>query len=122
MTDRGARIAAFVKTPGRSAIKTRLAAGIGPERAAEFYDLAVRATLALLEEARRARLAEPCWAVAESDAAAAWPTLPVVEQGDGELGDRLDRVYTTLREAGGAAMLIGADAPALSVKHVERAV
>ena len=48
-SDPAAALAIFVKTPGLSRIKTRLAAGVGDELAAEFYRLAVEAILAVAQ-------------------------------------------------------------------------
>lgn len=114
-------VAAFVKTPGRSPLKTRLAAGIGQERAEAFYRLAVAAVEAVMKTAVRRGLICAHWAIAELDTADAWPSLPTVLQGEGGLGDRLDRVYSELWRLDRPVALIGADAPALTVDHFVKA-
>lgn len=117
-------VAAFVKTPGRSPVKTRLAAGIGTPRANELYELSVRAVESVLHDAVRRGVAEAFWAVAESDASPAWDSLPVVLQGEGGLGARIATVYEALAQSGAtprAAVLIGADAPQIRVRHLEAA-
>ena len=102
-------LAIFVKTPGLSPIKTRLAAGIGPAAAAEFYTLAVQT---VAEVAAASSLA-PYWAVAESEGPQhpRWAGCPTVAQGEGGLGARLDHVFRTLQARHGSVLLIGADSP-----------
>jgi hypothetical protein len=46
-------IAIFVKTPGHSPLKTRLAAGIGIDAAREFHMLAAQAVAAVARKAQR---------------------------------------------------------------------
>lgn len=108
-------VAAFVRTPGHSPGKTRLAAGIGAERAAEFYRLALAVTAAVLEGAGQLGLA-PYWAVAEAEGVddPRWQALPRLWQGEGSLGERQDRVYRQLLKSHPAALLIGADCPLLA--------
>ncbi len=103
-------IAVFVKTPGLSPVKTRLAHGIGSAHATEFHCRAAAAVGAVAREA--APDVAPHWAVAEQDALAhpAWRAFPTLWQGDGDLGTRLDRVYAALLERHGSVLLIGADA------------
>lgn len=107
-------VAIFVKTPGLSPVKTRLAAGIGIARATEFHRRAASAVSAVARAAGSG--VQPRWAVAEREALAhpAWRALPTLWQGDGDLGTRLDRVYAELLERHGSVLLIGADAPQLT--------
>ena len=117
-----AALAVFVKTPGHSPVKTRLAAAIGPAAAAEFYGLslaAVAATMAAVTPTLRAY-----WAVAEAEAEREplWQRFPTVSQGLGSLGARLDCVYRTLRERHDRVLLAGADAPLLSAVLLQAAV
>ena len=115
-------LAIFVKTPGLSPVKTRLAAGIGAPKALRFFQLAAAAT------AEVARSCEPWltpyWAIAEADpaAAAAWPGFAPLHQGEGDLGARLHSVYAQLLARHGSVLLIGADAPQLTVAALQRAV
>ncbi len=104
-------VAVFVKTPGLSPVKTRLAQGIGNAHATEFHRRAAAAVGAVARAA--APDVAPHWAVAEQDALAhpAWSAFPTLWQGDGDLGTRLDRVYAALLERHGSVLLIGADAP-----------
>ncbi len=104
-------VAIFVKTPGLSPVKTRLAKGIGSALATEFHRRAASAVGAVAHAAGSD--VRPHWAVAEQEALAhpAWRAFPTLWQGDGKLGTRLDRVYSELLERRGSVLLIGADAP-----------
>ena len=104
-------VAIFVKTPGLSPVKTRLAKGIGTARATEFHRRAAAAVAAVALAAGSG--IQPHWAVAEQEALthSAWGAFPTLWQGDGDLGMRLDRVYAALLERHGSVLLIGADAP-----------
>lgn len=109
-------VAAFVKTPGHSPLKTRLAADRGARFAEEFHRRASAAVAAVMRNAatRDARL-RPRWAVAESAAMddALWQDLPRMRQGDGDLGARLAHVYSKLLASHRGVILIGADTPQL---------
>ena len=117
-----AALAIFVKTPGLSPVKTRLAAGISAPAALRFHQLAAAAT------AEVARVCEPWltpyWAIAESvpAAVAAWPDFAPLLQGEGNLGERLHTVYARLQARHGRVLLIGADAPQLTVALLQRAL
>jgi len=102
-------IAIFVKTPGHSALKTRLAASIGQQRAEDWH---IRAAEAVRTLAEQSGIGEVYWAVAETSALAdpRWSDLPVVSQGTGDLGERMHRVHSGLVQSHGSALLLGADA------------
>lgn len=112
--------AIFVKTPGLSPLKTRLAAGIGAAAATDWYRLAARATAAAVAQVSGL---PAYWAVAEPGPApvAAWPGLPQLQQGAGELGARMGRVHAALVERHGAGFLLGADTPQLDPQVLARA-
>ncbi|QOW19303.1 DUF2064 domain-containing protein [Lysobacter ciconiae] len=107
-------LAIFVKTPGRSALKTRLAAGTGTAYAQRWYELAAEAVASVAAQAREQFGLTVYWAVAEAGAESAWTGLPTLAQGDGDLGTRMARVHSALVERHGFALLIGADAPQLT--------
>ena len=107
-------VAIFVKTPGRSALKTRLAADVGRTCAEQWYRLAATAVASVVKRACMEHAMTAYWAVAEADAERDWPELPTIVQGDGGLGERMARVHAQLVAAHGFALLIGADAPQLS--------
>ncbi|MHB1273108.1 MAG: TIGR04282 family arsenosugar biosynthesis glycosyltransferase [Rhodanobacter sp.] len=112
--DMTAALAIFVKTPGLSPVKTRLAAALGTVEATGFYRLAAAATAEVVRSCQPALTAY--WAIAESGpvAAAAWHGFAQLEQGEGDLGERLDHVYAALQARHGRVLLIGADAPQLT--------
>jgi Uncharacterized protein conserved in bacteria len=103
-------LAIFVKTPGLSPIKTRLAAQRGAAQAEHFHQLAAAC---VAESALATAGLAPCWAVAETTALAdpRWLGLPALAQGEGDLGARMRCVYERLLQDHGAALLIGADLP-----------
>lgn len=107
-------LAIFVKTPGHSPLKTRLAAAIGEDDALDFHRLASAAVAAVAEAARPC--ITPCWAVAEADAAAhaAWPDFPTIWQGEGDLGTRMHHVLDVLLSRYDSVLLVGADVPQLT--------
>ncbi|MGZ8470613.1 MAG: DUF2064 domain-containing protein [Gemmatirosa sp.] len=112
-----AALAVWVKTPGRSPTKTRLAHAIGRAAAEAFYRHAVDAVCEGVEHAVALApdLLTPYWAVAEDDPAAwaCWTGFAVVPQGAGGLGERLSTVYDALSARHRAVLFIGADAPQL---------
>lgn len=117
-------VAIFVKTPGYSPVKTRLAKAIGPEAAVEFHRLAAAAVSEVVICAHdRNHTLQPFWAVAECDAmdAPSWQALPRLWQGDGGLGGRLDQVYAQLRATHARVLLIGADAPQVTAELLQQA-
>lgn len=118
-------VVVFVKTPGVSPLKTRLAADIGTSAAETFYRRSVDAVRAVVERAVEGTsgLLTPYWAVAEANARAhpmwrGWETLP---QGAGELGARLSHIYDTILARHDFALLIGADAPQITPALLESA-
>lgn len=112
--------AIFVKTPGRSPLKTRLAARLGTAFAEAWYLRAAAAVAAVL---RATPGLAGYWAVAETTGqdASAWPGLPLLEQGEGELGARMGRVHAALLERHPFALLLGADTPQIEARLLERA-
>lgn len=107
-------VAIFVKTPGHSALKTRLAAVCGRAWAEHWYVLAAAAVASVAQRACAATGMVAYWAIAEAGAQSAWPDLPTIAQGDGTLGERMARVHAALVARHGFGLLIGADSPQLS--------
>lgn len=110
-----AAIAIFVKTPGLSPVKTRLAATLGKEAAEAFHLQAAHTVAATLSQLAFAT--QGYFAVAEAEALSHphWQALPCVLQGEGGLGERLARVYRHLRQRHGAVMFVGADSPQMTL-------
>src|SRR5262249_34069616 len=113
----------FAKAPRSGAVKTRLAAALGPEHAAAV----ARALLLDTMERWAAPKLRGVVAFAPADAGADFAELArgrfeLVPQGDGDLGRRLERVLA--QELGGGAeavVFLGADSPTLPAAHVEQA-
>lgn len=114
-------VAIFVKTPGLSPLKTRLAAGIGAQAAEAWY---LRAADAVAEVAASVADLKPYFAVAEAlgEARAFWharaaeidvpaSAIGMLEQGSGSLGQRMAHVHARLLERHRFALLLGADTP-----------
>ncbi len=109
-------LAIFVKTPGLSAVKSRLAAEWGEHLAVDWYRQAANAVASVARVARDRHGVSAYWAVAEAelDAFDAWPGLPVIAQAEGDLGTRMARVHAELVAQHGFGLLLGADSPQLT--------
>jgi rSAM/selenodomain-associated transferase 1 len=115
-------LAIFVKTPGLSPVKTRLATRIGSSEAIRFYMLAAAATAAVVRSCELVLTAY--WAVAETapHARTTWQGFNQVGQGEGDLGARLHCVYSELQQRHGTVLLIGADSPQLTPSLLKHAL
>jgi glycosyltransferase A (GT-A) superfamily protein (DUF2064 family) len=115
-------IAIFVKTPGISTVKSRLAAHIGKDKAEEFFKLSLKATEASVMEAilKSEGTIEAYWAVAEPEQLVhpLWDSFKTISQGTGDLGQRLDTVYKELQTKHDSVFLIGADLPHLDYEII----
>ncbi len=118
-------IALFVKTPGLSPLKTRLAATIGTAQALRLYRLCLRCVDQAVDRAcaQNGRL-RPYYAVAEPAAIdhPRWRRRARVGQGEGDLGQRLAHVHETLAQRHNQVMVVGVDLPWLSWTHLLAAV
>ncbi len=113
----GTAVAVFVKTPGLSPIKTRLAADTSNEVAKTFYALSLKCVNAALKEAAQTNnLIVPIWAVAEEEGLTSplWKDFDSVYQGKGGLGARLNCVFSALLNRFQNVVFIGADAPLIT--------
>ncbi|MGQ4660345.1 DUF2064 domain-containing protein [Lysobacter sp. F6437] len=115
-------LAIFVKTPGRSPLKTRLASECGERYAIAWHRRAAAAVASVAIAAQRRYGVRAFWAVAESDALDAWPDLPSIAQGDGGLGARMARVHAGLVASHGFGLLVGADAPQITAELLGEAI
>ncbi|MFN2335142.1 MAG: DUF2064 domain-containing protein [Wenzhouxiangellaceae bacterium] len=113
-------IAIFVKTPGLSAVKSRLARTVGT-RTAELCHL--RCTQAVAAIAEAARIGPVYWAIAEDQARGhhLWRHRPVLVQPKGCLGTRMQAVHNVLVQRHQRGLLIGADLPQLEAGDLQRA-
>jgi uncharacterized protein len=119
-------LAVFVKTPGMSPVKTRLAAEIGTEQALKVYRKCLAAMEIKISQLAQNSLPkiQPYWAVAEEHAMGndLWKSWPQIYQGSGELGERLDKVYSELLSDYDGVLLMGADSPLFPASEVENAI
>lgn len=113
-------IAIFVKTPGHSPLKTRLARETGTAWAEDWHR---RAAMTVAAVADAAGVGPVYWAVAEPDAMdhVLWQDHDVISQGHGNLGERMARVHSQLVERHDCALLLGADAPQLAMDWLKQA-
>jgi len=111
-------LAIFVKTPLLSPVKTRLAKDFGEQRAIDFYKLSVKA----VESVVRLSLVHPFWAFAEEKGVSHWTSFDSMYQGPGGLGDRLHFVYSKLIKNFDSVILIGADAPQITLSMIDGAI
>lgn len=113
-------VCVFAKPPLPGRVKTRLAAAIGEQRAADLARAFVRDTWATLQAIPWARAVlattDPGTAQALGLDAEEWL------QGGGDLGERVERVLArAIDENGPPAIGIGADTPGLPQRLLERA-
>ena len=105
------RIALFARYPTPGAAKTRLISALGEAGAATLHRKLVELTLAAV---RASGLPFELRMTGAAPAAfAAWlgDTVPLVPQGEGDLGERLARVPAPM-------LLIGSDCPDLTPRHL----
>ena len=117
-------VAVFAKAPRRGRVKTRLASGIGPEGALRVYEHLLRRSV--LEARASAARVVVCY-----DPEDGRPDLEALLgsgegsfrfQGEGDLGDRMDRMLTEILENGeGPAVVMGTDIPGLDRDVLSRA-
>jgi rSAM/selenodomain-associated transferase 1 len=113
----------LVREPIVGAVKTRLASAYGPETAAELYRAFVEDTVERF--APEAPLALACDRLLTDGWIASLARrygLPLIPQGDGDLGARLKRLATMALESVPRVVLLGSDAPTLPVSHVTAAL
>lgn len=113
-------LAVFVKTPGLSPVKTRLAAELGRGAAEAFHLASARAVTAAVQAAAKTAPFRCYYAVAEQAALNHhyWQDLPCLWQGDGGLGERMAHVYRTLLKKHEFVILVGADIPQMTATEL----
>ena len=119
-----AAMAIFVKTPEISPVKTRLASTTSPEIALQFYENSIAATAAMAKTVEEMGMAVPYWSVAEKEGLEnpRWNSFSSIDQGRGDLGDRLYETYHRLLKRHQVVVLIGCDCPHLSAAEVGAAI
>lgn len=113
-------IAVFVKTPGLSPVKTRLAAKLGRESAEAFHLASAQSVSAVVQELSILTDIQSYYAVAEQSALNNnyWQDLPCLWQGDGGLGERMAHIYHTLLAKHDFVILVGADIPQMTTSEL----
>ena len=110
----------FVKEPRPGRAKTRLGAAIGARAAAALAAAFLEDALAGLADRRTHRLVlavePPDFAPAAAPGTELWP------QGDGDLGERLERAASRALAAASWVLLLGTDSPGLPRAHLAEAV
>ncbi len=119
MSPRPQHLLVMAKQPRIGRVKTRLGAGIGAMEATRAYRVMLAATLNTLSR-------DPRWQtwVAVSGVhelhARVWPgNVNVVDQGAGDLGDRMQRMFNTLPV--GPVVIIGSDIPNIECADIAEA-
>ena len=121
-----ARVILLAKEPVAGLVKTRLAETVGAQAAAGCHEAFVRdsiAALAGLPDVAPSLAVTPDAGAPRLRRLAAEAGVAVVEQGDGDLGERMDRLCARAFEDGaGPVVLLGADTPDLPPRFVADAV
>ena len=115
----------FVKTPGLSPVKTRLANSTSVDFASEFYNRSLLCTSLFLKSLQnKIKNLDLFWAVAEKQGLSSelWKDFPIVYQGEGDLGMRLNKVYSELIKSHDVVFFMGADSPHLSSLYIGRMI
>jgi rSAM/selenodomain-associated transferase 2/rSAM/selenodomain-associated transferase 1 len=118
------RLILMLKFPTPGAVKTRLVPALGEQRACALHRALVRHTLVEVQRcaAEDGVAVEVRLAGAPDDAAArAWlgGAVTIRDQGDGDLGARMDRaVQAAFAEGAAAVVVIGGDCPQLNFSHL----
>ncbi len=113
-------VAVFVKTPGLSAIKSRLATRLGVEKSEIFYSLSCKNIEFNLLKEFTSDDVDLYWAVAEPEGleSAHWKRFKRIDQGIGALGDRLNHVDEEMRKNYRNLIFIGGDCPQINTKLI----
>jgi len=117
-------IAIFVKTPGFSPLKTRLAVHLGKPNAEAFHLLSTRCVTSVVQAVSQYYPVQGYYAVAEEQAVEQcyWQDLPALWQGQGGLGEKMATIYQTLLDKHPFVILVGADIPQMSVDNIMDAI
>lgn len=117
-------IAIFVKTPGLSLVKTRLAFKIGQKKAEGFHLASSRSVSAIVQAVSKFNDTQNYYAVAEEQAMthSSWQDFPCVWQKEGGLGERMAHVYQELLSKHDFVILVGADIPQMTVRELQKAI
>lgn len=117
------RVQVFAKAPVAGAVKTRLIPRLGAAGAAALHSTLIERSLRTALDAAVGPVELWC---APARTHPAFRSLIVAgvdsrDQGEGDLGTRMQRALSDAQNASGAAILIGSDCPALTVDDLREA-
>ena len=112
-----ARVCVFAKPPRPGRVKTRLVSALGEEGAAELAGAFLRDTLA---QVQALPWADPVVATTGDLGALAPAGVETWLQGEGDLGQRIERVMRRALADREQAVALGADTPGLPVRLLEQ--
>lgn len=114
-------VCVFTNPPLPGQAKTRLIPAVGPEGAAELARAMLLDTLEMARSLPDARVVLATAAPFTEEVPLPAP-VPSLSQGEGDLGQRMERVLRrAVEEHGAPALLIGTDLPGLPVARLEQA-
>lgn len=119
-----AAVAVFAKAPVPGAVKTRLAGVLGPDAAASLHAGLVRHALSTARHARIGPVTLWCQPDASHsffERCAAEFAVRLEAQQGADLGERMRVAFERAWAEGGALVVIGADCPALTARHLHSA-
>lgn len=111
----------FAKVPRAGTVKTRLAASIGAECAARLAEAFLRDTLSLARGFPSARVVLAL-AGSASEISLEYANVPVWPQGDGDLGDRMERAMRRALAETRYVVALGTDSPGVPRRFIEGAL
>jgi len=117
-------ICVFAKEPRAGAVKTRLIPLLGPQGAADFHAHCVRHALRTALDADLGPVALCCSPASRAAffvRCAADFGVALTEQGDGNLGERMHRVFEQGLSRHESVIIFGADCPALQAQDIRDA-
>ena len=126
MSESGSRLILFTRYPEPGRTKTRLIPALGPEGAAELHRRMTEHTLCRIRSflATNPVSFQVHYEGGEEERMRQWlgDDPPMVEQGEGDLGRRMDLAFSeSFREGMRRVVLIGTDCPGIRPCHLTRA-
>ncbi|HET6572589.1 MAG TPA: TIGR04282 family arsenosugar biosynthesis glycosyltransferase [Fimbriiglobus sp.] len=118
-----ATVLVFLKYPEPGKVKTRLAAAIGPDRAAALYREWIGVVLRELQPVRERATLVGYHDGGSADRFAEWSALvdDWWQQPAGDLGTRLSVGFATAHARGGPVLAVGTDCPEIDARLIDRA-
>lgn len=105
----------FAKEPQAGKVKTRLCPPLSFAEAAQVHHLALHQTVTALSPLQPVLFYSGCAAYFHDN----FPDIPLLPQGEGDLGERMAQALLALHARGGErALLVGSDAPDLPLQLI----